>query len=119
MWKVIVVRWHGIILSLTSILYGSWLLIHPTILDNYGSYEIINQMFNSYFISIAFIVCGLGKILSILINNKRLRKIAIFAMAFLWMLFGVSFVLVNMQNTVWIFAFSMALQGFGIAIREE
>ena len=116
---VIILRWNSIIISLTSIVYGSWLLIHPDILKDYTMYEVINQMFNSHFICFAFIFCGMLKLLGILINSKALKKVSIFALSFLWMMFGVSFALATISNTVWIFAFSIALLSFGVAMKER
>lgn len=117
-WSILFLRWHGLVLSFTSILYGSWLVAHPYILNTYKSYEIINLMFSNRVIPWFFIALGVLKILGIAINSKTVRLFAIFAMAFLWMVFGFAFMLVDMQNTIWIFSFSLALQCFGVAFKE-
>lgn len=116
--EILILRWSGIIISLTSILYGVWILTHPNIITDYNAYQIINEIFNPYFISSSFILSGSLKILGILINSKALLKCSLFAMVFLWLMFGVSFIFVTINNTVWIFALSIALQCVGIAIKE-
>lgn len=118
MHKVLLLRWHGITLALTSMLYGLWLLLYPQILASYGTYAILNAMFNSNILPWLFIIMGILKLLGIVMDSKSMRKVAIYAMAFLWLMFGVSFLLVNMQNTVWIFSLSLAIQSFGVAFKE-
>lgn len=117
-WEILFLRWHGLIISFTSILYGSWLIIHTDILDTYKTYAIVNNMFSTKVIPWMFVIFGIMKILGIAINSRATRMIAIFGMAFIWLLFGVSFILVNMQNAIWIISISLALQCFGVAFKE-
>lgn len=118
MHKVILLRWHGITLALTSMLYGLWLLLYPEILDSYGPYAILSAMFSSNNLPWLFIIAGILKLLGIVMNSKSMRRVAVYAMAFLWLMFGVSFLLANMQNTVWIFSMSLSVQSFGVAFKE-
>lgn len=117
-WSVIFLRWHGLVLSFTSILYGIWLVAHPYILNTYNSYEIIKAMFSSRIIPWIFVIFGITKIFGIAINSKTIKLLGIFSMAFMWLLFGSAFALVDMQNTIWIFSISLALQCFGVAFKE-
>lgn len=118
MWKIVVLKWNSLILSLVSAVYGLQLFLFPTILEDYQVYRLIRDIFDSHIVGMIFIVLGGMKFLGVLVNNKKLKKLSLFGLAFLWTLFGVSFLLSPPPNTVWIFSLCMALIAFGIGMQE-
>lgn len=119
MWRVIVLKWDSLVLSLTTFFYGYQLFIHPEILKSYDVYKVLDNLFDQRFISIVFIILSVLKLVGIINNNKYVKKWSLVSLTFLWTLFGVSFLLSEPPNTIWIFALSMSLLSMGIAIREE
>lgn len=118
MWKVIVLKWDSLVLGLVSFAYGLQLFLFPSILGNYQVYRLIRDIFDSHIVGMLFIVLGGMKFIGVLVNNSKLKKISLFGLAFLWTLFGVSFLFSPPPNTVWIFSLCMALTAFGIGMRE-
>lgn len=119
MWRVIVLKWDSLVLSLTTFFYGYQLYTHPEILTSYDVYKLLDNLFDQRFISIVFIVLGILKLVGIIVNHKYIKRWSLVTLTFVWTLFGVSFLLSEPPNTIWIFALSMSLLSMGIAIREE
>ena len=119
MWRIIVLKWDSLVLSLTSLFYGYQLFTHPEILKSYDVYKLLDNLFDQRFISIFFIILGLLKLVGVIGNYKYVKRWSLVLLTFVWTLFGVSFLLSEPPNTVWIFALSMSLLSMGIAIREE
>lgn len=117
--RIIVLKWDSLVLSLTTFFYGYQLFMHPEILESYDVYKLINNLFYQRFISLFFIILGVLKLIGILGNYKYVKRWSLVMLTFVWTLFGVSFLLSEPPNTIWIFALSMSLLSMGIAIREE
>lgn len=119
MWRIIVLKWDGLVLSLTTFFYGYQLYTHPEILKRYDVYKLLDNLFVQRFISIVFILLGILKLVGIIGNYKYVKRWSLVTLTFVWTLFGVSFLLSEPPNTIWIFALSTSLLSMGIAIREE
>lgn len=116
--QIITLKWDSLVLSITSILYGLTLYLNEDILVNYTVYSLIEKIFDNHAISLIFIILGILKLIGILLNNSKLKRISLIGLSAIWMVFCVSFVLSPPINTVWIFSLSMALLAFGIALKE-
>lgn len=116
--QIIILKWDSLVLSITSILYGITLHMNEGILINYKVYALIQKIFDNHAISLVFITLGVTKLISIFLNNNKLKRISLIGLSAIWMVFCVSFVLSPPVNTVWIFSLSMALLAFGIALKE-
>ena len=119
MWRIILLKWDSLVLSIVTILYGWQLIVHPEILRDYQVYRLIDNLFDDRFISVLFVIVGFAKLIGIIGNFKYVKRWSLVSLTFLWTLFGVSFLLSEPPNTVWVFALSMAFLSLGIAIREE
>ena len=119
MWQLIVLKWDSFVLAIGSILYGLQLYIHPSILENFAVYDIIDEMFDNKFIGLLFMVAGLTKLIGITLNSPRLKFLSVRLLIFLWLMFMVSFIMTPPPNTVWIMAFMATALGLGTIIREE
>jgi hypothetical protein len=117
--SLIITKWDSLVLSIVSVLYGLQLLLHPTILQEYRVYQLVDDLFDYRAISAAFMILGLLKITGIVINNKKLKHTVLILLTFFWTLFGVSFVLSEPPNTIGILSLAMAFLAMGIAIRED
>lgn len=117
--QLIILKWDSFVLSLATVAYGLKLSIHPEILENYKVYQLIDNMFDQRFISLVFVLLGLLKFIGILINNRKLKRVALSYLTGFWVLFAVSSLLSEPPNTIWIFSTSMALLSFGIALKES
>ena len=118
MWKILVLKWDSFILSLVSLIYGVQLFIYPDILQSYRVYKLIDGMFDQRIISLAFVLLGIMKLLGVILNKRFIKRIALTALSFFWMVFALSFLISPPANTVWIFSLAMALLAFGIALKE-
>lgn len=118
MFKKLVLKGDSFILSVGTILYGLQLLIHPRILTTYEVYQILNGMFDERIISILFIALGLLKIIGLVYDLKKIKRISLSLMAGLWLIFSVTFILSEPPNTIWLLSLMMALFSVNIAVRE-
>lgn len=119
LWKTILLKWDSLVLAIVTILFGEQLLVHPEILRDYEVYKLIDNLFDDRVISILLVIVGFTKLIGIIGNFKYVKRWSLVSLTFLWTLFGVSFLLSEPPNTVWIFSLSMAFISLGIAIREE
>lgn len=116
--KVILLKWDALTVATISILYGTQLLIHPSVLENYRTFDVLKDTLNSYTYGLIFIVIGLLKVISILLNYPVLRAISISLIIFLWVFFTVSFYLSSSENFTWILSFGIVITSFGVVIKE-
>lgn len=116
--NIIILKWDSLVLSIVSVLYGSMLLIYPQILQGYRVYDLIDDIFDNYFIGAVFIILGCLKLLGIWINNKKIKHTSLILLATVWSVFSVSFLITPPPNTVWTFSLGMAALAFGIALKE-
>ena len=119
MWRIIVLKWDSLVLSLTSFFYGYQLFTHPEILKSYDVYKLLDNLFDQRFISLVFIILGVLKLIGIIGNYKYVKRWSLVSLTFVWVLFAVSFLLSKPPNTIWIFSTSMAILSFGIALKES
>ena len=101
--NIIILKWDSLVLSIVSVLYGSMLLIYPQILQGYRVYDLIDDIFDNYFIGTVFIILGCLKLLGIWINNKKIKHTSLILLATVWSVFSVSFLITPPPNTVWTF----------------
>lgn len=122
MWKVILLRRYSLGLIVSSIIYGCELLFYPEILENYKVYRYIGDMFDYKAISLAFIVLGFCTLMGVIFDVKQLRRIAVYILMFLWLMFGFSFVLTSITGdqayTVTVLAFLEAYLAWCVNLRE-
>lgn len=116
--NIIILKWDSLVLSIVSVLYGSMLLIYPQILQGYRVYDLIDDVFDNYFIGTVFIILGCLKLIGIWINNKKIKHTSLILLATVWSVFSVSFLITPPPNTVWTFSLGMAALAFGIALKE-
>lgn len=96
MWKnVILLRFDGLVIALSSIWYGFTLITNPEMLEQYKTYEVINRVLQDPFLAYAFLIFGVLKILGIILNNRLLKIASIFALFFLWTMFTTSFFIMH------------------------
>lgn len=116
--EVLVLKWDAVMVSLVSIFYGSFLIIHPQLLDNTEVYDILSEIFTSQAFGIAFITLGMMKILSIVFNSRWLKIISISLLVGIWILFGTALLQNDAVNTIYIHSYGWAAISFGVVIRE-
>lgn len=107
------------LLSLTSMVYGWKLVIHPEILQNYRVYQKIRDLFDHRFIGLFFIVLGLSYGLATMANHKKIKQLLLPVFSFIWTFFSFSFIISEPPNTIGILTLSVALLGFGISLRGD
>ena len=119
--KIIILKWDSIVLGITSIVYGLTLYLNPGILKTYQLYQIIDEIFDNHYVTVAvaFVVLGAIKLIGVVKSSKPLKRISIIGLTAFWSIFSVSFMMTPPTNTVWIFSLAMALIAFGIALKGE
>lgn len=116
--RILILRWHSIGLSFVSIAYGFIIFKYPSIMQNYESYQKIDNFLDYKLLSLAFIVLGIMKLLGVIINNKMLRRISLSLLLGLWLILGTSFSFGDIPNTVTVLMLGNAWLALGIAVRE-
>lgn len=94
MWKILLLRFDGLVISLASIGYGVTLIANPQMLGDYKTYAVIGGLFQTPVLAYAFVFFGIIKLLGVIFNNKRLKVTGIFGLFFLWITFSISFFIV-------------------------
>lgn len=117
--NIIILKWDSLVLSIVSVIYGLQLLLHPSILQEYRVYQLVDNLFDYRAISAVFMILGFLKTIGIVINSKKLKHTVLILLTFFWTLFGVSFVLSAPPNTIGILSLAMAFLAMGIAIKED
>lgn len=103
--------------SVPTFLYGLWLMLFPTILENYTVYNLVSTVLQSWQVGIIFMLIGLGIIFSFIFYNKKaLLLCGIFGLM-AWSVFTVAFISTPPPNTVWLFAGTMSYLTFSLARR--
>lgn len=118
MWKIIILKWDSIVLSISSILYGMQIILFPDILQTYRVYELIREIFDNRIIGTAFVLLGLMKLAGILTSNGKMKSLAIRGLLFVWLLFFISFLVTPPPNTVWVYALTMVALAIGASTKE-
>lgn len=115
----LVYHYDSYLLSLTSIVYGWKLVIHPEILQNYRVYQNIRDAFDHRFIGLFFIVLGLSYGIATLTDRKKIKQLLLPIFSFIWTFFSFSFIISEPPNTIGILTLTVALLGFGISLRGD
>lgn len=114
---IILLKWHGIGLSLVSILYGLRLILNYHVLNYEMIYDKLSQVIDLRFIAAAFILAGVIKLLGIASNQRHLRVIGVVALAVLWTVMSAAYL--PTPNTIAVLAIGCAWHSYGILIRED
>lgn len=115
----LIYHYDSYLLSLTSIVYGWKLVIHPEILQNYRVYQNLRDLFDHRFIGLFFIVLGLSYGLATMANHKKIKQLLLPVFSFIWTFFSFSFIISEPPNTIGILTLTVALLGFGISLRGD
>ena len=100
-----------------SLIYGIWLSLFPSILNNYKVYTLIRELVTHWQVGGIFIILS---ILIIIAFKLRKRKMLIATSSILlsvWCMFTVAFILSPPPNTVWVFALTMTYLTFSLVRR--
>ncbi|MDN6641079.1 MAG: hypothetical protein L0L10_09890 [Tetragenococcus sp.] len=124
MWKrILLLRRYNLGLILSSFIYGCELLFYPEILETYRVYLYVGEIFDYKIISLAFIVLSTSNLMGVIFNVKQLRRMSVYALMFLWIMFGFSFVLTMITGdqayTVTVLAFLESYLAWCLNLREE
>lgn len=117
--RFIVAHSNSLILSIGSLLYGVQLVRYPHILATYSIYQSIVELINYRYVGLIFIVLGLLKLIGLLFNWQRLRRISLVAFTYVWCFFSLSFVLSQPPNSIWVFALIMTALSISISFRGD
>ncbi len=115
----VVYYYFSYLLSLTSIVYGWKLVIHPEILQTYRVYQKIRDVFDHRFIGVFFILLGASYAIATVFDFKRIKRLLLPIFSFIWTFFSFSFILSEPPNTVGILTLCVALLGFGVSLRGD
>lgn len=116
--RIIDIKWNGLCLSFMAILYGFTIFMRPEILETYKVYAMIREITDNHKIGIIFIILGIGKLIGIIKNNKKIKKFSVQGLLFLWLLFTISFFITPPPNTVWILGVTNIFLAIG-AVKED
>lgn len=116
--RILLLKWDAVTVSLVAICFGGFLILHPQLLDKSETYEILSYLFTSKVFGILFLLIGFSKILSIVINSKILKILSISLLVGMWILFGSALYQNDSLNTVYIHCFGWAAISFGVIVRE-
>lgn len=123
MWRKIkehiIYYFDSYLLSLTSIVYGWQLFLKPEILLNYRIYQRIRDLFDHKYIGASFVVLGAIYIVATILNQKKIKQIALPVFTFMWAFFSFSFIMTDPPNTVGVLTMSVAVLSFGISLRGD
>ena len=115
---LIALKLDSFVVAMTSVLYGTQLILFPHILQTYKVYTLIRELFDNTAIGLAFIILGLLKIIGIIFNNRTIRHVSIRGLLFLWLVFFIAFLISPPPNTVWVYSLAMVILSTGSAYME-
>ena len=115
---LIALKLDSLVIAMTSILFGTQLILYPHILQTYKIYTLIRELFDNTTIGLAFIILGLLKVIGIIFNNRTIRHTAIRGLLFLWLVFFIAFLISPPPNTVWVYSLAMVMLATGSAYKE-
>lgn len=112
-------HYYSFLLAIGSIVYGIQLMRHSHILATFSIYQSIIELIDYRFVGLIFIVLGIAKVIGLIFNFQRLRRYSLVAFTFVYSFFGLSLLLSEPENTVWVFASIMAFLAYGISVRGD
>lgn len=101
----------------SSLLYGIWISIFPSILENYKVYKLVSAFVSHWQVGGVFIILPILMLLSFKFNRRRPLLITSNLLLMIWSMFAVAFILSPPPNTVWIFAATMTYLTFSLVRR--
>ena len=115
---LITLKLDSLVVAMTSVLFGTQLILFVHILQTYKIYTLIRELFDNTAIGLAFIILGLLKIIGIVINNRTIKYVSIRGLLFLWLVFFIAFLISPPPNTVWVYSLAMVILSTGSAYKE-
>lgn len=116
--KLVLLKWDAITVSLVAIVFGWFLIRQPQVLDYSDTYDILSELFTSLVFGWIFSILGALQLASIIFDWIWLRIFSISLLVGLWILFGSALMQNTTVNSVYIHCFGWALICFGVAMRE-
>lgn len=112
---------HGYSYLLSGILiwYGRQLVKFPEILQTFKVYERIRGIFVSEDIGYIFMVLGIAFLVTTLFGLVRFKKWLLPGIAFLWTMFGLSFLATEPPSTIGGFCIAFGVLTFLISTRGD
>lgn len=103
--------------AIPTFLYGLWITMFPSILENYQVYALINSFVQSWEIGSLFMASGVLVFVFFYTKARRLLMITGIVILMLWTMFAVSFISTPPPNTVWLFAATMSYISYSFVRR--
>jgi len=101
----------------SSLVYGFWISIFPSILNNYRVYALINTLVAHWQVGIVFIVLSIIILIAFVLKRRRMLLITSIILMMTWSMFTIAFILSPPPNTVWVFAMTMTYLTFSLVRR--
>lgn len=112
-------RGYSYLLSAILIWYGRQLVKFPEILQNYKVYERIRDIFVSEDIGYIFMALGIAFLVATLFDLARFKKWLLPCISFLWIMFGLSFLVTEPPSTIGGFCIAFGILTFLIGTRGD
>lgn len=112
-------RGYSYLLSAILIWYGRQLVKFPEILQNYKVYERIRVIFVSEDIGYVFMALGIAFLVATLFDLARFKKWLLPCISFLWVMFGLSFLVTEPPSTIGGFCIAFGVLTFLISTRGD
>lgn len=112
-------HYYSFLFSIGSLVYGIQLMRHSHILATFSIYQSIIELVDYRFVGVIFIVLAVAKLIGLIFDFQRLRRYSLVAFTYVYSFFGLSLLLSEPQNTVWVFALIMAFLAYGISVRGD
>ena len=114
---ILLLKWHGIGLSLASFFYGLRLYLNHVLLSQEGTYDKLYDIVDLRIIALLFMTLGTVKFIGIVANLKKFRVVGVISLAVLWTVIGFTFL--PTPNTIAVISLGYAWTSFGIILRED
>lgn len=112
----------GLILGGQTLLFGLFLLFHKDFMETKGAYESFTNVMDDNQAALILIFVGVMYVLCVIFNWNKLRRWAIVAMSFIWLVFFTAFLLREIggyPNSGWIFTSGLNLAILYEAVKED
>lgn len=109
----------SLVLSSGTTWYGVELLIMTDSFERFSLYNKIQPYLSSIQIGIILFIVGLLKLIAILLNNFKLKRLSLTLIIFMWFFIAISALLSEPRNMITTYAFTFALFALGLSFRNE
>lgn len=116
--NLILLKADSLLLSVVSIVYGIQLISSPEIFGQYQVYELLATFANATMVGVPFLTVGLLKGFGVFTDNKLIKKYSLITLTLLWTILWVLFAIANVNNTINLLPFAMAVLSIIISVRE-